>query len=150
MVWKLSMYPLYKILRKIVKSHGLHGSATLNTLQRKWESIMGQTIAVHTFPDTVRNNILTIIVDTPQWMHHLSFFREDMAAKLKAYGIEGIRFRVGRIRTGASREVNTEKSELTDDESKYLENVTRNIRDEDLRKQFQSLITHGLKKGKLR
>lgn len=109
---------------------------------------MGQTIAAHTCPETVRNKVLTIIVDTPQWMHHLSFYREDMTAKLKPYSVEGIRFRVGRIPEGAPVTVNAEKSELSDDESKYLENVTKNIRDEDLRKQFQSLITHGLTKGK--
>jgi predicted nucleic acid-binding Zn ribbon protein len=142
------MYPLHKILRKIVKSHGLEGSATLNTLKRKWGSIMGQTIAVHTFPETVRNNVLTIVVDTPQWMHHLSFYKEDMAAKLKLYKIDGIRFRIGRITAWTTKPVKTENIELTDDESKYVEKVTKNIRDEELQKQFKSLITHGLTKGK--
>ena len=144
------MYRLHTILRKIVKSHGLEGSATLNTLKRKWGSIMGQTIAVHTFPETVRNNVLTIIVDTPQWMHHLSFYKEDMAAKLKLYKINGIRFRVGRISAGTTKTVKTENIELSDDELKYVENVTRNIKDDELRKQFASLIKHGLTKGKLR
>ncbi|KPJ97975.1 MAG: hypothetical protein AMK71_12195 [Nitrospira bacterium SG8_35_4] len=148
MVRKRSMYPLHKILRKIVKSHGLEGSATLSTLKRKWGSIMGQTIAVHTFPETVRNNVLTIVVDTPQWMHHLSFYKEDMAAKLKLYNIDGIRFRIGRITAGTAKTVTTENVELTDDESKYLEKVTRNIRDVELKKKLQSLITHGLTKGK--
>jgi len=111
---------------------------------------MGQTIAVHTFPETVRNNVLTIIVDTPQWMHHLSFYKEDMAAKLKLYKINGIRFRVGRISAGTTKTVKTENIELSDDELKYVENVTRNIKDDELRKQFASLIKHGLTKGKLR
>jgi predicted nucleic acid-binding Zn ribbon protein len=142
------MYPLHKILRKIVKSHGLEGSAALNKLKRKWVSIMGQTIAVHTFPETVRNNVLTIVVDTPQWMHHLSFYKEDMAAKLKLYKIDGIRFRIGKITAGTTKPVKTENIELTDDESKYVEKVTKNIRDEELQKQFKSLITHGLTKGK--
>jgi len=142
------MYPLHKILRKIVKSHGLEGSAALNKLKRKWVSIMGQTIAVHTFPETVRNNVLTIVVDTPQWMHHLSFYKEDMAAKLKLYKIDGIRFRIGKITAETTKPVKTENIELTDDESKYVEKVTKNIRDEELQKQFKSLITHGLTKGK--
>lgn len=142
------MYPLHKILRKIVKSHGLEGSVTLNKLKGKWGSIMGQTIAVHTFPETVRNNVLTIVVDTPQWMHHLSFFKEDMAAKLKLYNIDGIRFRVGRITAGTTKALSTENIELTDDELKYVERVTENIMDEELQKQFKSLITHGLTKGK--
>jgi predicted nucleic acid-binding Zn ribbon protein len=142
------MYPLHKILRKIVKSHGLEGGAVLNTLNKKWGSLMGQAIAAHTVPETVRNHILTIVVDTPQWMHHLSFYKEDIVEKLKSYNINGIRFRVGRVDAGATKAVNTEDIELTDDESKYLDSVTKNIRDEELRKQFQSLIAHGLKKGK--
>lgn len=142
------MYPLHKILRKIIKSHGLEGSAALTQLKRKWGDIMGQTIAVHTIPETVRNNILTILVDTPQWMHHLSFYKEDMVSKLKAYNIDGIRFRVGRMQPGMPAEAAGEKRALTEDETKYLKNVTKNIRDETLRKQFQSLIAHGLTKGK--
>jgi predicted nucleic acid-binding Zn ribbon protein len=142
------MYPLHKILRKIVKSHGLEGGAVLNTLRKKWGSLMGQAIAAHTVPETVRNHILTIVVDTPQWMHHLSFYKEDIVEKLKSYNINGIRFRVGRVEAGTTKPVNTENIELSDDESKYLDSVTKNIRDEELRKQFQSLIAHGLKKGK--
>jgi hypothetical protein len=142
------MYPLHKILRKIVKSHGLEGSATLNALQKKWGSIMGQTIAVHTYPEMVKKNILTIVVDTPQWMHHLSFYKEDMSAKLKLYNIDGIRFRIGRVTAGTAKIVTAENIELTDDESEYVEKATENIRDEELRRQFKSLITHGLTKGK--
>ena len=148
MVRELSMNPLHKILRKIVKRHGLEGSATLSTLKRKWGSIMGQTIAVHTFPETVKNNILTIVVDTPQWMHHLSFYKEDMAEKLKVYSIDGIRFRIGRITAVPAKAVKTENIQLTDDEATYVKTVTKNIRDEELQKRFKSLITHGLKKGK--
>lgn len=142
------MYPLHKILRKIVKSHGLEGGEVLNTLKKKWGSLMGQAIAAHTIPETVRNHILTIVVDTPQWMHHLSFYKEDIVAKLKPYNINGIRFRVGRVTAGTTKPVNAGTIELTDDESKYLDSVTKNISDEELRKQFQSLIAHGLTKGK--
>jgi len=109
---------------------------------------MGQTIAVHTFPETVKNNILTIVVDTPQWMHHLSFYKEDMAEKLKMYNIHGLRFRIGRITAVPAKAIKTEDIELTEDESKYVEKMTKNIRDEELQKQFKSLITHGLTKGK--
>jgi hypothetical protein len=142
------MYPLHKILRKIVKSHGLEGGAVLNTLKKKWVDLMGQTVAAHTVPETVRNNVLTIVVDTPQWMHHLSFYREDIAAKLKPYTISGIRFRVGRVTVETAKPVSAEDVELTEEESAYVENATKNVRDEELRKQFRSLITHGLKKGK--
>jgi len=142
------MYPLRKILRKIVKSHGLEGSAALNALQRKWGALMGQAIAAHTFPETVRNNVLTVVVDTPQWMHHLSFYKKEMTEKLKPHDIESIRFRVGTIPAGTASEARTEERKLTDDDIRYVERLTDTVRDDALREKLQSLITRGLKKGK--
>ena len=74
------MQSLRNIFKAVIKNIGIESGAALNVLRRKWPQIVGQPVSVHTYPDTVRNKILTVIVDTPQWMHHLSFFKKDILA----------------------------------------------------------------------
>jgi hypothetical protein len=142
------MQSLRNIFKEVVKSIGIESAAALNVLRRKWPEIVGQPISVHTFPETVRNKILTIIVDTPQWIHHLSFFKKDIAEKLKAYDIRDVRFRVGRLPEKTVVHNRKEDASLTDDEQRFVENTVRNIKDEEIKEQFRKLIGHGLTKGK--
>jgi len=97
------MHALQEILRKLVKNYGIEGGAVLNSIRRNWEDIVGKTIAVHTAPDTIKNSALSIKVDTPQWMHHLSFFKEDIIEKLKSYNVKDVKFRIRQIES-ANRE----------------------------------------------
>lgn len=41
---------------------------------------------------------LTINVDSPQWLHEISFYKEDIIKKLHIFGVKDIRLRVGRVR----------------------------------------------------
>ena len=142
------MEPLQNILRNFVKDFGIEGGAGLNAIRRLWPDIVGQTIAVHTFPDTIKSKVLTIIVDTPQWMHHLSFYKEDISEKLRSYNIGGIRFRIGRIPEKTVEQPGELNMELTEDDLRYIENTVKNIKDEELKEKFKVLITHGLTKGR--
>ncbi len=142
------MQPLKGILRKFVKDFGIEGTVVLNTIKNQWKSIVGQTIAVHTFPDTIKSKILTIIVDTPQWMHHLGFYKEEISQKLKDFEINEIRFRIGRI-PGPENEIQEEiESDLTEEDLQYIENTVKNLKDNEIKEKFRKLIRHGLTKGK--
>ena len=142
------MESLHNILRNFVKDFGIEGGAGLNAIRRLWPDIVGPTIAVHTFPDTIKNKVLTITVDTPQWMHHLSFYKEDISEKLRSYNIGGIRFRIGRIPEISPEQPGELNVELTEDDLRYIENTVKNIKDEELKEKFRVLITHGLTKGR--
>lgn len=142
------MESLNNILKKFIKEFGLESGLTLNTIKSQWVNIVGQTIAAHTFPDTIKGKILILIVDTPQWMHHLSFYKEEISKKLKPYNVTGVRFRLGRLpeKTNGRQEENN--LTLTEEDLRYIENTLRNIRDEELKEKLRSLLTHGLIKGK--
>lgn len=144
------MQPLKNILKQFVRDFGIEGSAFLKTIQNRWESIVGQTIAVHTFPDTIKNRVLTIIVDTPQWIHHLSFYKKDISLKLKEFDINDVRFRLGRLPETCNTAQEEEEAALSEEESRYIENTVRNIRDKELKEKFRTLIKHGLTRGKSR
>lgn len=142
------MHTLQEILRKLVKNYGIESGAVLNSIRRNWNEIVGKTIAVHTAPDTIKNRTLSVKVDTPQWMHHLSFFKEDIIEKLKSYNVQDIRFRIGRLSQQTIKSPEQDDLILSGDDQRYLENTINTVKDEELKKKFKSLISHGLTKGK--
>jgi predicted nucleic acid-binding Zn ribbon protein len=142
------MQPINSIIRSFVRKIGIEAGLALNNIKRHWPEIVGQPIAAHTCPDTVRNSILTIIVDTPQWMHHLSFYKETILEKLGQYDIAEVRFRVGRLHHKAEVKEQTEVSDLDEEDARYMENTLKHVKDEELKEKFRALITHGLKRGK--
>jgi hypothetical protein len=142
------MQSLKGILRHFAKDFGIEGTVALKTIKNQWAGIVGKPIAVHTFPDTIKSKILTIIVDTPQWMHHLDFFKGELLQKLDGFDISEIRFRIGRLPETEKAIQEEMESDLTEDELRYIENTVKNVKDEELREKFRSLIKHGLKKGR--
>jgi len=142
------MQSLHNILKTFVKDYGLEGGVALNAIRSQWHKIVGQTITGHTFPDTIKGKVLTLIVDTPQWLHHLSFFKDEITTKLKPYNVEEIRFKIGRLPENTKETRAAEDIKLSEDDLRYLENTLKNLKDEDLREKFRTLIVHGLMRGK--
>jgi hypothetical protein len=141
------MEPLRKILGQFTKDIGIESASVLNAIRRKWADIVGPAIAAHTFPDTISSKALTIIVDTPQWMHHLSFYKEEISEKLRFCNMQGVRFKLGRLPEKTDIPLSKEGAVLSDEDLRFLENTIGNIKDEELKETFRKLIVHGLSKG---
>jgi len=142
------MQSLQNILKTFIKNHGLESGVVLTAIRHQWTNLVGETISAHTFPDTVKGTVLNLIVDTPQWMHHLSFFKEEITAKLKPYAVNDIRFRIGRLPEQIHEDLSTDQASLSEDDERYIENTLKNLKDEGLKEKFRSLIVHGLTRGK--
>jgi hypothetical protein len=142
------MQSLHNILKTFVKEYGLEGGVVLNSIQNQWKNIAGQTVAAHTFPDTIKGKVLTLIVDTPQWLHHLSFLKEEIISKLKSYNVIEVRFKLGKLPENTKETRLAGDITLSEDDMIYLENTLRNLKDEDLREKFRKLIAHGLMRGR--
>jgi hypothetical protein len=142
------MQPLKSILGRFVKDLNIEDGTVLNSLRRQWQGIVGIPIAAHTWPDTIKGKILTISVDTPQWMHHLSFFKGEITEKLRSRNIEDIRFRIGKIPVKQEQAPDACVEELSEDDRRFIENTVGKIGDEELKEKFIRLISHGLTRGK--
>lgn len=141
------MYPLSSILKRFTRDLGLEGSITLKAIKSQWTDLVGPTIATHASPDMIRGKTLTIVVDTPQWMHHLGFYREEILHKLDSYGVREIRFRLGRPSSHNTAGPYKEPT-LTEEESRYIEESLKIIKDQELREKFRALFTHGLTRNR--
>ncbi len=142
------MQPLNKVLDKLIKDVGIEGGVAIAAVRRQWNSIVGDAIASHTCPDTVKGKVLTIIVDTPQWMHHLSFFKGEISEKLDRFDIRDVRFRIGRLPVTKNNNSPEIAKDLSESEMRYLDNTVRTIKDKDLQEKLRKLISHGLKRGR--
>jgi hypothetical protein len=142
------MNSLRNILGKFAKDIGIDSGVALNQLRKQWINLVGKPIAVHTYPDSVKSGNLSVVVDTPQWIHHLGFYKNEILDKLKPLGVHSIRFRLGRIPEYLNEDVSPEDSELSEEDLRYIDNTVSSLKDEELRDTFRTLIRHGLTKGK--
>ena len=121
------MHPINSILKKFIKDFGLTGGITLSQINDHWSNIVGQTIASHTSPYMLRDGILTLTVDTPQWMHHLGFFKEEIKEKLKEYHVREIRLSLGRLPESNTDETEAVTAEISDSDQRYINNTLRAV-----------------------
>nr|NIR13570.1 DUF721 domain-containing protein [Desulfobacterales bacterium] len=90
-------------------------------------------LALHTFPRYLSGSRLTMDVDSHAWLQQASFLKSEILKKLKPYGVSDLLMRIGRIE--ALREEHQPEvapSELTREESDFLDEVLSGIDDADL------------------
>ncbi len=137
------------ILKRFVKDYGLETGLHLAGIKTQWQKLVGQTLAAHTSPDIIKGKTIFINVDTPQWMHHLGFYKQEMLEKLKNYGIENIRLKLGRLDEYSVNEFKTANAyQLTEEDSKYIENTIKNLKDDELKEKFRTLLSDALRHNK--
>ncbi|MDO8283030.1 MAG: DUF721 domain-containing protein [Thermodesulfovibrionia bacterium] len=138
------MHSLNGLLKKYFKESGIENGLLVNKLQKHWPKLVGKTIAAHTSPEAIKDKQLTITVDTPQWMHHLGFFKEEISEKLKQYDMTEIRFKLGRLSKAEASIPSPNKLELSNDDFAYIEDTLKDINDPELKEKLTKLIAHGL------
>ncbi len=133
------------ILKKLMKDYGLESGLALSVIKNRWADIVGATISAHTFPDIVKGGRIFVTVDTPQWMHHLDFYKQDICDKLKPYSITGIRFKLGKLPEKKMHEYEINRASLSEEDSRYIANTLRKIKDNELKEKLRILLTDGLR-----
>ncbi len=142
----LMMQRVGGILKNFVKDYGLATGLNLSAIKKQWINLMGQTLAAHTSPDIIKGKTIFIIVDTPQWMHHLSFYKQEILEKLKHYKIENVRFKLGRVDADSATESGAaDTRRLTGEDSEYIEDTIQNLKDAALKEKFRILLSDALR-----
>ena len=93
--------PLAEVLRKFMKKQGLPPVNGDPALRRLWNEAVGDQIAAHTMPDSIRRGTLFVKVSSSVWMHQLQFLKKDILQRFNGlYGKETVRslnFSIGEI-----------------------------------------------------
>ena len=117
-----------------------------------WNEIVGESVADHSQPRSVRNRILFIDVIHPTWMQQLQFLKPTLLEKINTFLgeplIQDIRFKLGKISptTQVSPKTFTLKDEKLDNPIlNRIESLLQEIDDEEVKKSLRGVLIKGAK-----
>ena len=84
--------PLHASLDRISQSLGGPPAAALATIFDRWESIVGEAVAAHSWPVNLVRETLTVGVDQPGWATQLTYLEADLVRRIgEATGTDAVR-----------------------------------------------------------
>jgi hypothetical protein len=142
--------PLRSILEKTLKTLEIDVPLKTYTILGAWNEIVGESVAVHSQPRSIRNRILFIDVSHPTWMQQLQFLKPTLLEKVNTFLgeplIQDIRFKLGKIsptipappKTPSLKDEKLDKATLN-----RIESIVQKIDDKDLRKSVRDVLMRG-------
>lgn len=73
-----NLSPLASILDDIAQRFGLTVRLLEFRLQRQWPAIVGEHVAAHTWPESIRFKKLYVIADSSVWVQQLTFLKPSL------------------------------------------------------------------------
>jgi hypothetical protein len=91
-------------LDKLLKARGFQGRLHEYRILAQWDRSVGEVIARHARPQSVRGNRLSLIVDSPAWMQQLTLLKPEIMEKLNRIAggtvIKDITLKLGEFPSG--------------------------------------------------
>jgi hypothetical protein len=142
--------PLRSILEKTLKTLEIDVPLKTYTILGAWNEIVGESVAVHSQPRSIRNRILFIDVSHPTWMQQLQFLKPTLLEKVNTFLgeplIQDIRFKLGKISPTIPAPPKTlliEDEKLDKATLNRIESIVQKIDDKDLRKSVRDVLMRG-------
>lgn len=122
-----------------------------------WEEIAGKELSRQTTAGYISDGVLFVKVKNPAWAHQLTFLKSQfltkIAAKTGAGVVRDIRFQIGETRQNkgeaaedAEYPVNWEKINIEPAKARWVEQITAEIADAEIREAFKRLVITAQKK----
>lgn len=96
-----SLTPIGSALDDLAQRFGLSGKLLEHRLQRQWTATVGQHVAAHTRPESIRFKKLYVIADSSVWMQQLAFLKPSLIESINASAgspiVTDIVLRVGEV-----------------------------------------------------
>lgn len=112
-----NLSPLASILDDIAKRFGLSVRLLEHRLQRQWPTIVGEHVAAHTRPESIRFKKLYVIADSSVWVQQLAFLKPSLIASINTAAghpiVADIVLRVGEVEHQIPRDGGESPSRLT-------------------------------------
>ena len=117
-----------------------------------WKEIVGEPVAIHSQPCSIRNRILFIEVSHPTWMQQLQFLKLTLLEKVNHFLgeplIQDIRFRLGKISPtlqAPSKTSSLEHEKLDKETLNQIESMIQVIEDESIKKGLREVLIKSAK-----
>ena len=92
---------IHAVLHDVAKGSALALKLSEVRLQQEWEGLVGQTIAKHSYPESIRYKKLNLVADNSIWLQQLMFLKatilEAIHSVLPDLALTDIILRIGSI-----------------------------------------------------
>jgi len=135
-----------RVFSELIRDLGLEKGMALASIRKKWETLIGEPVSNHTLPFSFQNGQLLIMVDSPEWLHELRYFQNEFTNKLSPFGVRSIRLKLGSVKKPRKRPVprKAPKRDLSPQEQEFINEVSSEINDTDMRDQIRKAIENSL------
>ncbi len=144
--------PIRSILEQTIKSLEIDVPLKTYSVLGAWHEIVGESVAAHSQPHSIRNRILFIDVSHPTWMQQLQFLKPTLLEKVNAFLgeslIQDIRFKLGKISSKVSappKPPSMEDQSLDKATLSRIESLLHEIDDEGVRNSLREVLVKGAK-----
>ncbi len=133
------------VLDPLLKNLGLESGVRLARIKHDWYGIFDEQITSNLFPISFSDRELLLHVTSPIWMQQFSFHKSEIIKKLSAYGVQDIRFRLGKI-PKRTREISPVRKapELTRENVVFINELLSDISDENLKETIKKAVEKSL------
>jgi hypothetical protein len=124
------------LLGPFIKDLGIEDAVRLDEIKRNWNTLFREPLSFNMSPAVFSGGELLIIVYSPVWLQELNFYKEYIMKKLNSYGVEAVRFRLGRVPASVRSMARSEGhrfKQLKAEEHSYIEEIISGIGDSELR-----------------
>jgi hypothetical protein len=143
---------IHSILEKTLKALEIDVPLKTYSIMGAWKEIVGEPVAIHSQPCSIRNRILFVDVSHPTWMQQLQFLKLTLLEKVNHFLgeplIQDIRFRLGKIsptpRT-PSKALLLEQKKLDKATLNQIESIVQVINDESIKKGLREVLIKSAK-----
>jgi hypothetical protein len=143
---------IHSILERTLKSLEIDVPLKTYSIVGAWNEIVGESVAGHSQPRSIRNQILFIDVAHPTWMQQLQFLKPTLLDQVNAFLgeplIRDIRFKLGKV---SPPDPAPPKNLLMEDELldqgtlDRIENHLKEIDDEEVKMRLRTILIKSAK-----
>lgn len=140
------------ILEKTIKTLEIDAPLKTYSVMGAWKEIVGEAVAIHSKPYSIRNRILFIEVSHPTWMQQLQFLKLTLLEKINLFLgeplIQDIRFKVGKISPpipASPKTLSLEDEKIDKATLNQIESIVQAIDDEGIKKGLREVLIKSAK-----
>lgn len=133
------------LLGPLIRQLGIEPAVRLARLRTSWDGIFAEPLVSHTYPASLSEGELLINVDHPAYLQQFVFLQREILAKLRSFGVTGVRFRIGRVvKKTAKHAPKSPAVSLGASDREFVESLAGAVQDEDLQAAVRQAATRSL------
>ncbi len=143
-------HSIRSILEKTIKTLEIDVPLKTYSILGAWNEIVGESVAGHSQPRSIRNQILFIDVAHPTWMQQLQFLKPTLLDQVNAFLgeplIQDIRFKLGKVSPTPPPPPKTllmEDEPLDQGTLDRIESLLQKIDDQEVKMRLRNLLIKG-------